>query len=115
MNRCAKCGDCCEFIGLGVTLDEVEADPNFPDRDFVLEHWTPTEVPKDKPNPLMSDKCFDGYVWYKCDLFNEKTRLCKDYKNRPEMCKNYPGKNRKPETLISARCGFMPEDLRSKL
>ena len=111
-DKCIKCGDCCEFIGLGATLDEIRADPNFPDRDFILQHWTPTKAPKKKPNPLMSDKCFDGYYWYKCDLFDSKERLCRDYKNRPEICKDCPGKNRKPESLISVRCGYMPEEKR---
>jgi len=111
-DKCIKCGDCCEFIGLGATLDEIRANPNFLGRDFILQRWTPTKAPKKKPNPLMSDKCFDGHYWYKCDLFDSKKRLCRDYKNRPEICKDCPGKDPKPESLISARCGFMPKEKR---
>lgn len=106
MSECIKCGDCCEFIGLGVRLGRIKANPKFPDRDFILQHFSPREAPKEKLNPLMSDKCFDGFYWYKCDLFDEETRLCKDYENRPAICRNYPSSH-KPKDLLSARCGFM--------
>lgn len=111
-SKCIKCGDCCEFIGLGVALDEIKAEMSYPDRDFILRHWAATGAPQRKPNPLMSDKCFNGYHWYKCDLLDSQTRLCKDYENRPQICKDCPGKNPKPESLISARCGFMQEESR---
>lgn len=105
-SKCIKCGDCCEFIGLGVTLDEIKANIHFPDREFILRHWVVTSKPREKSNFLMSDKCFNGYHWYRCDLFDSQTRLCKDYENRPQICKDYPGKNRQSSRFISARCGF---------
>ncbi len=97
-NKCIRCGDCCEFLALGDLQGH-------PDREFILAHCRPTEAPKKKPNPLMSDKCFDGYIWYKCVWFDAVNRRCKAYEYRPAMCKEYPNK-RKPESLISARCGF---------
>ncbi len=108
--KCIKCGDCCEFIAVGFTLDEVRNNLNFPDRNFILAHWTPRQAPKSKLNPLMSDKCFNGYLWYECDLFDHKTRLCRDYENRANICREYPSKYHKPEGLISCRCGFIPEE-----
>lgn len=104
--RCIKCGDCCEFIATGFMLDEVINNPDFSERDFILEHWTPVEPPKENRNPLMSNKCFDGFMWYGCDLFDSETRLCKDYENRPQICRGYPNYH-KPKDLISARCGYM--------
>jgi Fe-S-cluster containining protein len=110
--RCIKCGDCCEFIAVGFTLDEVRKNENFPDRDFILNHWLEVNPPKIKPNPLMSDKCFNGYIFYKCDLFDPILRRCNDHENRPNICRDYPGQNRKPESLFSARCGFMPQEIK---
>lgn len=109
-NRCIKCGDCCEFIAVGFTLDEVRRNTDFPDRAFILKHWTPREPPAEKLNPLMSDRCFEGCIWYKCDLFDDESRLCKDHENRAKICREYPSKFHKSENLISARCGFMPPD-----
>ena len=103
--KCIKCGDCCEAIALGATIEQIKADARFLSRDFILEHWTPCEPPKQKLNPLMNDKCFNGFIWYECDLFDSETRVCKDHKNKPAICKEYPG-GRKSESLISARCGF---------
>ena len=108
MGKCIKCGDCCEFYALGASLEQITADAKFPDRDFVLKHLTPRQAPKHKPNPLMSDRAFDGFYWYSCDLFDSVKRLCKDYENRPGLCGKYP-KNHKPKDLISARCGFFKE------
>jgi len=109
---CIKCGDCCEFLGAGFTLDELRANPNFlpHDRDFILEHWTAAEKPKRKPNPLMLDRAFEGYHFYRCDLFDQQTRLCKDNENKPLICKSYPTDcNRKREDYISERCGYVSE------
>lgn len=106
--RCIKCGDCCEFIATGFTLDEVKNTLNFPDRDFILAHWTPRQAPREKLNPLMSNRCFEGFNWLTCDLFNHETRLCMDYENRVRICKAYPSRHHKPKNLISTRCGFMP-------
>jgi Fe-S-cluster containining protein len=108
--RCIKCGDCCEFIAVGFTLDEVRNTASFPDRDFILTHWTPIEAPREKLNPSMSDRCFKGHIWYRCDLLDHKRRLCKNYEKRANICKEYPNKHHKAEGLISCRCGFMPEE-----
>ncbi len=105
-NGCIKCGDCCEFIAAGFTVDEVRANPDFPDRAFILKHWRPGKPPEKKLNPLMSDKCFEGFIWYECDLFDAENRMCRDYENRANICKNYPGRNHKPKDLISKRCIF---------
>ncbi len=106
---CIRCGDCCEFIGCGFTLEKVRSTPDFPDRDFILEHWTPIDPPAKKLNPLMSDKQFDGYIWYKCDLFDSETRKCKVFKNRPETCRGCAPRRDTNKTLMSARCGYFKE------
>ena len=109
MAKCTQCGDCCEFIAVGASLDKTRTIPDFPYRDFILKHWTPIEPPAKKLNPLMSDKQFDGYFWYKCDLFDTKTRKCKDHDNRVRRCKSYPTRGHNNKTLMSARCGFYKE------
>ncbi len=108
-DSCIQCGDCCEFIAVGFTLDRVQKDLTFPDREFILKHWTPSEKPLKKPNLLMSDKQFNGYFWYKCDLFDSESRKCKEHVNRIQICKNYPTSGHNNKTLISARCGFYKE------
>lgn len=110
--QCIKCGDCCEYIAVGFTLDEVRSDPDFPDRDFILHHWTPATPSKKKLNPWMKDKCFNGFNFFSCNLFDSQTRLCKDYETRAVICRKYPTSFHNSENLISARCGFMPEELR---
>lgn len=107
MSECVKCGDCCRKIPCGFVLDEVKADTSFQDRDFILEHWKPTTPLKNKLNPLMPDRCFEGFVWYECDMFEPVTNLCKDYENRPAICWSYPSEDHKSENLVSARCGFI--------
>jgi len=106
---CIQCGDCCEKIALGLTLDQIKAKSDVPDKNFILEHWTPAEKPIAKRNALMSDKQFNGYYWYTCDLFDTKTRKCKDWENRPAICRNYPSRRHTNETLISSNCGFYRE------
>lgn len=107
MKKCFKCGVCCEFIAFGANLEQIKADKNFPDRDFILEHWKPKEPPPIKLNPNVSDKCWNGWFWFTCDLFDSITRLCIDYDNRPQICQNYPG-NRENinSSLITEKCGF---------
>jgi len=103
--KCIRCGDCCEFLALGVTLMQILVSDDLPDKDFIIEHFRQVERPKEKPNPQMSDNAFKGLVFYKCDLFDPTTRKCLDYENRPQICREYPG-NRKPQDLISARCDY---------
>jgi len=113
--KCIKCGDCCEFLAAGFTPDEIKDDPDFHDRDFILKHWIPAGRPEKKPNPLMSDRAFEGFIWYRCDLFDPETRLCKDYENRPNMCRDCPGSGFMPKDIISARCGFMPGEAKEMI
>ena len=108
---CIRCWDCCEFIAVGFTLEKVRADPDFPDRGFILKHWTPTELPSEKPNPAMSDKQFSNCFWYECDLLNTKTRKCRDYENRPLICKGCPGCIHGDKARLSVKAAF---NIRSK-
>jgi Fe-S-cluster containining protein len=33
----------------------------------------------------------DKQRWYRCRHWNERTRLCGIYEERPQMCRDYPG------------------------
>lgn len=86
--ECNKCGDCCRFIALGSTIEQIRVDGGFPDRDFILVHWTSSEKPPQKLYPKMDDKRYDGFIWYKCDRFDVETNLCDDYENKGDICRN---------------------------
>lgn len=36
------------------------------------------------------DMAEKGYLFYKCSHWDEETRLCKAYEDRPFMCRDYP-------------------------
>jgi Fe-S-cluster containining protein len=105
--QCVRCGDCCRAIAFCVSLEQIQQDDNFPDREFILKHWRPVKAPDKKMNPEMSDSVFRNFQWFVCDLFDGTTNLCADYQNRPDFCRRYPTEFHKPCDLISAKCGFL--------
>ncbi len=86
--RCVRCGDCCRHVATGFTLDDVRNEPSFPDREFILKHWRPAEPPAVRLYPKLSDKRYKGFVWWSCDVFNAEKNLCKNYDDRPDICRN---------------------------
>ena len=72
---CCTCGDCCD-----TQFDEIR------DKAYVNAGVAFKGVNRDKENG--------------CSLFNEKTRLCKDYENRPSSCRRFP--------LLPVEITFLP-------
>jgi len=109
MTDCSKCGDCCTNIWSvhpdrfraildvvpPLTPNEVLAG-NQATAIFVLEHWT-----------VLEESGRDD-AKYKCDMFDEKSRLCMAHESRPPVCSGFPWYGRKPSlsTSISPRCSF---------
>jgi Fe-S-cluster containining protein len=46
----------------------------------------------------------DNHQWFTCRHWNEETRLCGAYEDRPSMCRDFP--YREP----CATCGFCPDE-----
>lgn len=98
-------------MALGQSIEQIKANEKYPDRDFILAHFTPISPPSEKMNPLMSDECFAGFYWFKCDLLDPDKKTCTDYQNRPRICRDYPGKRENINTsLITDKCGFFERE-----
>lgn len=48
------------------------------------------ETKKERPNKRDDKTTLNSKYFYTCMHFNKATRLCGDYKNRPNMCSGYP-------------------------
>lgn len=42
------------------------------------------------------------YVGFNCPFFNEETKACGNYENRPPICRGYPFYGREPEDIARA-------------
>ncbi len=91
-NKYIECGDCCTWIGIRKPLDQLadECGPSA-DIDFMLKHWTSTKLPPVDVNPVVLAMRTKYKNWYKCDLYDSETRKCKDFENRPKLCRGCPG------------------------
>ena len=86
---CARCGDCCDPVGLSPDIQDViwplpgeemvgDLDPSIR---FALHHWVAYE------GPLREGWTMRGY---RCDRFNTISRLCEAYDERPPVCNEFP-------------------------
>ena len=104
LGKCALCGCCCENIYVRhngkVILDENEF-KKIQETDSYSFYKHITIIGKD-----------DFGLIFSCDKFDKEKRLCKDHKNRPSICKNYPS-----EEIFSFgaqlqdKCGFSFEPI----
>ena len=105
MTECAKCGDCCENIYIGLTPPDITrmlADPYIAGAtrrslEFVQHHWS----------LLWQSGQGRGY---ECDMFDKVSRLCTAHDSRPPICQGYPWYGKKPDRELvkdmSPRCSF---------
>lgn len=92
MNPCRKCGGCCSPVIVSEDLEGIDA-ANAP-AGWIKKHW-------------QSAGEREGYFGYWCDLFDFETHLCKDYKNRPAVCRDYPFYGRDiAQDNIADDCGY---------
>ncbi len=74
-----NCSWCCNPVKIiKFTLKELPKDKYGKDLRTLIEE---ERIPKDKPDGVRLQI-------YECLLLDKNTELCKDYKNRPEICKN---------------------------
>jgi Fe-S-cluster containining protein len=93
-DNCNRCGKCCEAIWMSVSIDEVKNSKSL-DVPFILKNWTPiTEEEAEKINPyvvnIYKNKSKAWRNYYKCLMYDKENKLCKDHKNRPDVCGGFP-------------------------
>ena len=95
MNKCKKCGKCCNLIRL---REEVTSDliPVSAPKGWMQKHWH------------FLKKEDDTYFYY-CDFYDKKTHLCKIHKTKPDICKDFPYMKEHPddyEKYTVEGCGY---------
>jgi len=77
-NICLKhnCHECCRPVKVKKDFKNNAKETKLPFKDK-KEVW----IPESHPNTVRLET-------YECKLFDKKTGLCKDYENRPEICRN---------------------------
>ena len=90
-------GRCCAVFPLSIDIrDLIKGERRFTDRDYILsmlvplspkgakERWKALGFNGDVPKPMHR-----GQLWT-CRHWDEKTRLCAAYEDRPALCRDYP-------------------------
>lgn len=94
-------GDCCVAFKVPFTLQEL-TEGNVEDNDVeeamvMAEMLDPITVEEAnwrqeelvKGNPTEFTEADEGHL-FMCKKWDEETRLCTDYENRPDMCRDFP-------------------------
>lgn len=81
---CDGCSDCCNYIA--VQIDKPTAKKDFDNIIWFLLH---------KNVYVYIDFENDWYLEFitPCEALDDKTKLCADYENRPQVCRNYSQKD----------------------
>ena len=82
IGKCAQCGCCCENIYVrhqGKVIQTQEEFEEIKKNDSYSFYRHISVINKD-----------DFGLVFSCNKFDKEQRLCKDHKNRPSICKNYP-------------------------
>ncbi|MBQ8635675.1 YkgJ family cysteine cluster protein, partial [bacterium] len=102
--KCLKCGCCCENIYVrhnGDVIKTQEEFENIKNNDSYSFYHHISVIGKD-----------DFGLIFECNKFDKEKRICKDHKNRPSICRNYPS-----EEIFSFgaqlqdKCGFSFEPI----
>lgn len=89
-SECNRCGECCRVIHIGHTKKTLRTIKN-PDVKFILKHWCRISRKEAyKRQPTLKARDWNGFYFYACDAWDEKTHLCKMYESRPEVCRGFP-------------------------
>lgn len=78
MTECAPgCGACCDPVVLAFRPEDMVG----PSAAFAREHWT-----------VIDEVTRGSGTYYRihCDVFDQATRRCTAYEQRPPICANYP-------------------------
>ena len=82
LGKCALCGACCEKIYVRHGKDVIKTSEEFENIKKIDNYSFYQHI-------SIVDKDEFGLV-FSCNLFDKEKRLCKDHKNRPSICRNYP-------------------------
>lgn len=115
MTECAKCGDCCEAIPLGLSKTAMmryeyeSGSPNHLTALFINKWWRRISRAKyASVHPEAAQTA--SHFFYECLKFDPVSRLCTAHDERPPICSNYPWYGRSPLAMdhhgIPARCSF---------
>jgi Fe-S-cluster containining protein len=126
-NLCNRCGKCCEAISFAYSLEEMKeyADNGNKDAVFIIENWVEiSEEEAFKINPFLQlqikrfrEKGLHKFIngkFYKCNQYNNHSKLCLAHDNKPKVCSDYPFYNRtklpKGYLMYDENCGYnIPE------
>ncbi len=104
--QCNRCGCCCENIYVrhnSKVISSTEEFEKIKNEDSYSFYQHISVVGKD-----------DFGLLFSCDKFDKEKRICKDHKNRPSICRNYPS-----EEIFSfgarlqEKCGYSFEPVES--
>lgn len=115
-------GYCCAAFSITKTLDEIEdlyrAGRLHADDEVIASMLIPltaeqaTERLREFGSPTADLKRNEDRHWYTCIHWDEQTRLCSIYENRPRMCRDYP--SYKKDGLCDHGCGLKQACSRSE-
>lgn len=82
LGACAKCGACCRNIYVWHKSSVIKSKEEFEqiknsDSYSFYHHIKPIDVD-------------DFGLIFKCEKYDKELRICKDHKNRPDICRKYP-------------------------
>jgi Fe-S-cluster containining protein len=92
-------GHCCAALCIPETIDDIRADVHDPDAQMIADMLIPLThrqaVARAKkfgapPGTVTRYPSGPKSRWYTCRHWDEETRLCTVWENRPEMCRGYP-------------------------
>jgi Fe-S-cluster containining protein len=78
---CSACGACCDPVWYPLGAADIRQSAHTTgaaDLMFAASHWQPTGEVR------------DGMHAYRCDQFDDETRLCTAHADRPPICRAYP-------------------------
>lgn len=111
MSGCTLCGGCCEYLASVHDLEYI-IDTQGRDGKFIKKHWRYSTY-RLRHNRFMPKQVWDKLHHFVCDCFDPKTKLCKDYEHRPDICRRYPVQADNMLTAMSDKCGILvPEVMR---
>lgn len=122
------CGICCKVVKLTITQTDYERmaflygtgdkvhklDPKF-DWSHVLGHFRPIsrgEALRINPYLEQNSPPHAGNTFYTCDWYNQETKLCKHYNDRPPICRDYPFYGKQltiDEKWYTPDCGYIED------
>jgi Fe-S-cluster containining protein len=101
--KCKKCGMCCSAISI---QSPSQARRYFLEVILGWEMITHDEAFKKNPYLKKNGQIEKDDYFYKCNKFDEETKKCTDYINRPDVCRNYGREPAEIQLYYSAKCGF---------